>query len=80
MENTQEIIKVTRGRPRKPKPIEEINEDTVEKRGRGRPRKYPQQEEKPKKEIYLWRDDRQLYFRLYYQNRKKRRLFMSSLW
>ena len=53
MENTREIIMVTRGRPRKPKPIEEINEDTVDKRGRGRPRKYPKQEEKPKKEIYV---------------------------
>ena len=75
MENTQEIIKVARGRPRKPRPIEEEN---IEKRPRGRPRKptpppKPKLPRKPKtpKEVSVWRDDRQLYFRMYYQNRKK---------
>jgi len=39
MENA-EPIKVTRGRPRKPRPPEEEN-DVVEKKGRGRPRIHP---------------------------------------
>ena len=45
MENTQEIIQVARGRPRKPKPIEEEN---IEKRPRGRPRKPPPDPNLPK--------------------------------
>ena len=73
MENAQEIIKVARGRPRTPRPIEEEN---VEKRPRGRPRKPPPDPNLPKpprktKEVSIWRDDRQLYFRMYYQNRTK---------
>ena len=41
MENA-EPIKVARGRPRKPRPLEEEEEnDVVEKKGRGRPRIHP---------------------------------------
>ena len=73
MENAQGIIKVTRGRPRKPRPDEEEN---VEKRPRGRPRKPPPDPNLPKpprktKEVSIWRDDRQSYFRMYHQNRTK---------
>ena len=75
MESTQEIIKVARGRPRKPRPIQE--EDIVkEKRPRGRPRKPTPDPNLPKpprktKEISIWRDDKPLYFKLYYQNRPR---------
>jgi len=73
MKNTQEMIKVARGGPRKPQPIEE---DNIEKRPRERPRKRPPDPNLPKpprnaKEVSIWRDDRQLYFRMYYQNRTK---------
>ena len=75
MENTQEIIQVVRGRPRKPRPVEE---DNIEKRPRGRPRKLtpppkPKPPRKPKtpKEVSIWRDNRPLYFKLYYQNRPR---------
>ena len=73
MENAQEIIKVARGRPRKPRPIEEEN---IEKRPRGRPRKPQPDPNLPKptrktKEVSLWRDNKKLYFQLYYQNRPK---------
>ena len=81
MENSTDIIKVSRGRPRKPRPPEEENND-VEKRGRGRPRKPlpdpnlpkpPKPPRKPKtlKEVSIWRDNKPLYFKLYYQNRPR---------
>ena len=76
MENIQENIKVSRGRPRKQRPIEEDNDNNKEKRPRGRPRKPPPDPTLPKpprktKEISIWRDNRPLYFKLYYQNRPK---------
>ena len=83
MENSTDIIKVSRGRPRKPRPPEEENNE-VEKRGRGRPRKplpdpnlpkppKPPKPRKPKtlKEVSIWRDNKPLYFKLYYQNRPR---------
>ena len=73
MENA-EPIKVSRGRPRKPRPLEEEEEnDVVEKKGRGRPRIHPIKDPNapkiPKESI--WRDNKPLYFKLYYQNRPK---------
>lgn len=60
MEN-KEPIKVAKGRPRKPKPEEEVSDSGLKK------------SRKPKKlkEISLWRDDRSNYFKQYYQNRQK---------
>ena len=83
MENTQDI-KVTRGRPRKPRPIKEYTDTVNEKRGRGRPRTPPpyptippppKPPRKPKtpKEVSLWRDNKPLYFRMYNQNREKKK-------
>ena len=49
MENA-EPIKVSRGRPRKPRPLEEEEEnDVVEKKGRGRPRIHPIKDPKRQK-------------------------------
>ena len=63
-------MKVARGRPRKPRPPEEEN-DVVEKKIKGRPRIHPIKDPNgpkvPKESI--WRDDKPLYFKLYYQNR-----------
>ena len=71
MEDT-EPKKVARGRPRKPRPPEEEN-DVVEKKIRGRPRIHPIKDPNapkiPKESI--WRDNKPLYFKLYYQNRPK---------
>ena len=74
MENA-EPIKVARGRPRKPRPLEEEEEnDVVEKKGKGRPRIHPIKDPnapRKKKEVCVWRDNKPLYFKLYYQNRPK---------
>ena len=71
MENI-EPMKVARGRPRKPRPPEEEN-DVVEKKMWGRPRIHPIKDPNapkiPKESI--WRDNKPLYFKLYYQNRPK---------
>ena len=72
MEDT-ESTKVTRGRPRKPRPPEEEH-DVVEKKGRGRPRTHPVKDPnapRKKKDVSIWRGDQPLYFKLYNQNKPK---------
>ena len=72
MEDT-EPIKVARGRPRKPRPPEDEN-NVVDKKGRGRPRIHPIKDPnapRKKKEVCVWRDNKPLYFKLYYQNRPR---------
>ena len=67
-----ERVAVARGRPRKPRPPEDEH-DAVDKRSRGRPRIHPITDpdapQIPKESI--WRDNKPLYFKLYYQKRPK---------
>ena len=82
MENTEIILEdslagnpwdlpvVKRGRPRKPK---SLADEEKPKRQRGRPRKRTPQPKQPRnpKEVSIWRDDRNNYYRLYFHYRTK---------